>query len=85
MLVYIMPLCLWMHICIYVVVRFELYICIYVYMLWSDLNYIFEFNFFCWKMYCRGGSRLNGPYKLFFRGGPTNQFVEVAGPLQINL
>ena len=28
---------------------------------WSNLNC--KFNFFCGKIYCRGGSRLNRPYK----------------------
>ena len=37
------------------------------------------------KMYCRGGSRLNRPYKYLFVGAagttaaPTNRFVEVTG------
>ena len=51
------------------VVRFELYmfwsdlnyICIYIYIFWSNLNY--KFDFFCEKIYYRGGSRLNRPYK----------------------
>ena len=44
-----------------------------------------KFEFFCGKTYCRGGSRLNRPYKYLFVGAtgttatPTNQFVGAAG------
>jgi hypothetical protein len=57
MMVYIMLLCLWMHICIYVVVRFEfkfelyMHICIHAMV---SFECIF-FDFF-WKIHCRGGS-----------------------------
>ena len=46
------------------------------------LNY--KFDFFCGKTYCRGGSRLNRPYKYLFVGAvgttaaPINQFVGAA-------
>ena len=54
------------------------------YMFWSNLNCKFEF-FFCRKIYCRGGSRLNRPYKYPLVGAagttaaPTNRFVGAAG------
>ena len=44
-----------------------------------------KFDFFCGKTYCRGGSRLNRPYKYLFVGAagttaaPTNRFVGAAG------
>ena len=44
-----------------------------------------KFEFFGGKTYCRGGSRLNRPYKYLFVGAagstaaPTNRFVGVAG------
>ena len=43
-----------------------------------------KFEFFCEKTYCRGGSRLNRPYKYLFVGAagttatPTNRFVGTA-------
>ena len=44
-----------------------------------------KFEFFYGKTYCRGGSRLNRPYKYLFVGAagttaaPINQFVGAAG------
>ena len=40
MMVYIMILCLWLHICIHVVIRFEfkLYMLICIHVVWSVLN-----------------------------------------------
>ena len=47
--------------------------------------WIVNLNFFGGKTYCRGGSRLNRPYKYLFVGAagtiaaPTNRFVGAAG------